>query len=73
MSRGIVRQLKLVAKEIDRQIANATDQSDKFSRGLAQEGYAGGYADAIQDVMLALNGVTPDRRYWRVIKDKVTP
>jgi hypothetical protein len=33
--------------------------------GLASEGYAGGYRDALDDVLLALNGVKPNRRfYW---------
>jgi len=33
--------------------------------GLASEGYAGGYRDALDDVLLVLNGVTPQSRgYW---------
>lgn len=36
-----------------------------YARGLANEGYAGGYAQAIQDVLLLANGVKPTtRNYW---------
>lgn len=38
-----------------------------YGRGLASEGYAGGYYAALQDVLLALRGVAPCNRpgYWR--------
>jgi hypothetical protein len=33
--------------------------------GVASEGYAGGYRDALDDVLLAMNGVKPNRHfYW---------
>lgn len=36
-----------------------------YAAGLAAEGYAGGYRDALADVLLLLNKVRPDRRdYW---------
>ena len=35
----------------------------KYGKGLASEGYLGGYRDALDDVMLALNGVHPTTRY----------
>lgn len=31
-----------------------------YARGLASEGYLGGYRDALQAVMLLLNGVIPN-------------
>jgi len=38
----------------------------KFARGLASEGYMGGYLQALYDVALAANDVEPDRwRQWR--------
>ena len=37
----------------------------RYAAGLASEGYAGGYRDALYDIQLLLNGVTPRRRhYW---------
>ena len=40
-------------------------QGGKYAAGLASEGYAGGYRDALDDVTLLLNGVEPHRRdYW---------
>lgn len=35
-----------------------------YSRWLAAEGYNGGYRDALDDVLLALGGVTPQRHDW---------
>jgi hypothetical protein len=38
----------------------------KYAAGLSSEGYAGGYRDALDDVMLALSGIRPKRRnYWQ--------
>lgn len=49
---------------IDR-IDKETNRDSKYSRGLAREGYLGGYADALSDVQLLLNGVVPCRReFW---------
>ena len=35
-----------------------------YGAGLASEGYVGGYSDALNDVLLAMNGITPTRRGW---------
>ena len=43
-------------------IKRATNQNDLYSRGLAGEGYNGGYRDAISDIILLLNGVIPNYR-----------
>ena len=62
-----------MAKGIKRKVANAYESVQReiylFSKsasisGLASEGYNGGYADALQDVLLALNGTTPNRNNW---------
>jgi hypothetical protein len=39
----------------------------KYGAGLASEGYAGGYRDALDDVTMLLNGVEPQdhRGYFR--------
>ena len=43
---------------------NVEDLADGFGEGagLASEGYAGGYRDALDDVLLALDGVPPQNR-----------
>lgn len=64
MARGIVRLVIRVRRRIQSEMHEETDHQSMFSRGLASEGYAGGYRDALDDVLLALNGVTPDRRGW---------
>ena len=50
-------------KAVEREILeNATG---KGGGGPAVEGYACGYRDALRDILLLLNGTTPDRRhYW---------
>lgn len=35
-----------------------------YARGLASEGYNGGYVDALNDVILMMNGIRPDRNHW---------
>lgn len=52
-----------------KRISDQTNQSELYSRGLASEGYLGGYAQALQDVLLLSNGVRPRTRYlWEDIK-----
>jgi hypothetical protein len=63
MSKGIKRRIKRVLKKVNQEIADSTHDS-LYSRGLSREGYMGGYAEALNDVMLALNGVKPVRRDW---------
>lgn len=36
-----------------------------FASGLASEGWNGGYVAALNDVLLLLNGVIPDRSFWK--------
>ena len=37
-----------------------------YGSGIASEGYAGGYRDALYDVMGILNNIEPrNSRYWR--------
>jgi hypothetical protein len=35
-----------------------------YARGLASEGYNGGYRDALDDCILLLSGVSPNRGNW---------
>lgn len=39
----------------------------KYGRGLSNEGYAGGFVQALYDVQLLLDDIEPsdDRHYWR--------
>lgn len=69
MSRGIKRKLKQVREQVAREISGFAHRNDgkegvNYAMGLASEGYAGGYRDALDDVLLALNGIPPDRRGW---------
>lgn len=64
MPKGIKTRLKEVIAKIGTKISSSTD--GKVASGLASEGYAGGYSDALSDVLLLLNDVEPERRdYWK--------
>lgn len=54
---------RAVAKEIEGNGASG----NKYARGLASEGYAGGYRDALNDCDAVLRHGNPrdDRGYWR--------
>lgn len=65
MSKGIKRKLDTAYKNLNNHIGKSgSDGNNVFARGLASEGYAGGYRDALLDVMTALNGITPTRNGW---------
>jgi hypothetical protein len=67
--KGIKRLLRLVKSNINRQLESEYDPTSKYSV-LRLEGYNGGYRDALMDVALALNGITPDRNgWWNASKD----
>ena len=60
----IVRPIKQAMKIVDAEISG--NSNGFYGRGLAGEGYAGGYRDALMDVLLLLRGVQPNRRnYWK--------
>ena len=61
-AKGIKRQLEAVMKKVEHDMN--MHGGSKYARGFASEGYNGGYYHALSDVMLALNGVTPNRNYW---------
>jgi hypothetical protein len=47
------------------QLSAQTDRNNLYSRGLSAEGWHGGYMAGLQDCILVLNGVMPNRReYW---------
>lgn len=46
----------------------------KYARGLAYEGWSGGYLAALRDVLLLLDGVKPNtRNYWESEKERKEP
>lgn len=64
--REALRHIKRAQDSVRGNIERTTDRGSQVARALAREGYEGGYADALSDVVLLLNGTTPNRRdYWR--------
>lgn len=66
--KGWRSRIEQARKRVSEGIAADTDRSSRFSIGLAGEGYAGGYRDALDDVLLVMVGVKPynrDMRWWR--------
>jgi len=67
--RKLIAMIDRVHDRVNEYIGRHTDQSSKYSRGLAREGYFGGYVQALQDVDLASRGVRPNSsqsaEFWR--------
>ncbi|MDZ4344783.1 MAG: hypothetical protein U1E51_20360, partial [Candidatus Binatia bacterium] len=60
----IKRQIDAALERVNAEIS-ANARQGHIAAGLASEGYAGGYRDALYDVLLVLNGGKPKRRdYW---------
>lgn len=71
MARGIKRMIGTARENVQREIRssagygnNLSERQSFFARGISSEGYFGGYVAALDDVMLALNGVVPQRNGW---------
>lgn len=63
--RGIKRRVRAVLVAVNAEIS-AQSSEGRIAAAMATEGYRGGYADALRDVLLALDGIQPDRRgYWK--------
>ena len=63
-----IRKISKAINRVNKQIANQTDQSSLYSRGLSREGYLGGYLQALMDVIAVLRKVPVShimRDYWR--------
>lgn len=62
--------LKMARVQVSLEIAD-NNGGGKFARGLANEGYAGGYKAALDDVEAVLtHGYPSDSRdYWKVFTD----
>ena len=62
----IKRKVRKALARVNGEVADMTSEGGLYARGLASEGYAGGYAQALRDVLLALDGVKPGtRHYWK--------
>ena len=63
--KGIKRKIKLATKNLD-ELIGAFAAEGFFAGGIASEGYNGGYRDALQDILLLLNGISPCIRpeFW---------
>jgi hypothetical protein len=61
-----IRAIKEARDAVSAEISELASRGGRFARGVAPEGYAGGYRDALDDVLLLLTGDTmPTRRdYW---------
>jgi hypothetical protein len=59
----IEKEIRACAKRVQEECAQP---QGKYGRGLAYEGFAGGYLAALEDVLLLLHGndPSPHRRYW---------
>ena len=65
MAKGIRRRIYKATRKIEVDIKGFGDRGF-YAAGLAGEGYKGGYRDALQDVLLLLNGIEPGNRgrFW---------
>ena len=62
----LLMRINVATERTDESIKASTNRDSLHSRGLASEGYLGGYRDALQDVVLLINGTIPNRRQlWR--------
>lgn len=70
MAKGIRRKLDKVRERVIREIRGTRDIGGKYAAALSGEGYFGGYRDALDDVGLALSGITPRRHgWWQEVED----
>ena len=58
------RARKRVQAQITRETSGRTGMDAVYAKGFAGEGYKGGYRDALDDVILLLNGAIPYRNFW---------
>ena len=52
------------SKNVNKEITAHANRGGKYASALAGEGYNGGYRDALQDIILLLNDVIPNRQGW---------
>ena len=59
----MIKHIELARNNVKRRIT-AHASRGRIAAGLASEGYNGGYRDALDDMILLLNDVIPNRNYW---------
>jgi hypothetical protein len=65
MSKGPKRRIKAAMARVRGEIEAQTPNT-RAARGMAYEGFQGGYLKALSDIMLVLNRVQPStRQYWQ--------
>jgi len=65
MPKGIKKDLYKAIENVNESITNSAGRGGAYARGLASEGYNGGYRQALYDVIAALNDVPNCRsRFW---------
>ena len=64
MAKGINRKLHIVIENINKETAAFTSDGGIYAGALSGEGYRGGYRQCAYDVLMALNGITPQTRGW---------
>jgi hypothetical protein len=57
------KQIEAARDVVNKLIAGHASQG-RIAAGLASEGYNGGYRDALEDCLLVLSGVTPNRHHF---------
>ena len=60
--RSIMARLQAQRAKAADVMGRRTNQESLYSRGLSAEGYLGGYVAALDDAILILNGVEPQRQ-----------
>lgn len=61
------KRVRAAQDNVNTQISAQASLGGMYARGLAREGYLGGYVQALMDVCLLINDVEPndDRNIWR--------
>lgn len=66
--RELARRLRAARARVGNEIsANSRHGDSMFASGLSTEGYAGGFQQCLDDILLLIEGVEPNdhRGYWR--------
>jgi len=64
MGKGIKRKIIKARNRVTKEISGYAGRGS-IAQALSSEGYAGGYRDCLDDIILLLNGNNPKRRdYW---------
>lgn len=65
-SKEVEKKIDQTIEKINNHIGNSTNKDSVYSRGLAFEGYWGGYIQALNDVDCYLRGMMPtNNHFWK--------